>query len=150
MTNGTRAAVGRILGIDYGSERIGLALSDPLGIIATPFGAYRNTPTVLEEIAALVAQEHITAVVVGWPLNLKGEEGMKAKEVGAFVERLDARLGMTAVRLDERFTTTIAKQTMIDLGTKKKTRQTDRGRVDAMAAAVLLQGYLDTGRHART
>lgn len=140
----------RVLGIDYGSERIGLALSDPLGLIATPYLTVRNTSGVLDELAEIVQREGVTAVVAGMPLNLKGEHAQKALEVEEFVRALEARLGITVVRLDERFTTTIARQTMVMLGTKKKTRREDRGRVDAMAAAVLLQGFLDSAKHSQS
>ena len=148
MSTSAAVTAGRALGIDYGSERIGLALSDPLGIIATPFRTVRNGPTACAEIQAVVEAERVSAIVVGWPLNLKGQEGMKAAEVDRFIQELESHLGRSVIRLDERFTTTIARRTMIGLGTKKKTRETDRGRVDEMAAAVLLQGYLDTYRRA--
>jgi putative Holliday junction resolvase len=135
--------VGRSLGIDYGSERIGLALSDPLGIIATPYETLPNTAAVLDQLKEIVTREIISTLVVGMPLNLKGEIGAKAKEVEVFVEQLASVQGVSIVLWDERYTTTMAKRSMIDLGTKKKTRQQDRGRVDAMAAAILLQSYLD-------
>ncbi len=133
----------RILGIDYGSERIGLALSDPMGIIASPLDAITNDAHALERLHAVIARESVTMLVVGMPLTLKGEMGSKAQEVEEFISLLESALGLHVIRWDERYTTTIARRSMIDLGTKKKTRRTDRGRVDAMAAAVLLQSYLD-------
>jgi len=137
------AAMTRILGIDYGSERIGLALSDPMGIIASPLDAITNDTHALERLHAVIAKESVTTLVVGMPLTLKGEMGSKAQEVEEFISLLESALGLRVIRWDERYTTTIARRSMIDLGTKKKTRRTDRGRVDAMAAAVLLQSYLD-------
>jgi putative Holliday junction resolvase len=138
----------RILGIDYGSERIGLALSDPMRVIATPFKTLLNRPGVLDELAEIVRSEQVAMIVAGMPLNLKGEHAQKAQETEAFLRTLEERVGMSIVRLDERFTTKIAKGTLVALGTTKRSRREDRGRVDAMAAALLLQGYLDGARPA--
>jgi putative Holliday junction resolvase len=137
-------AQGRYLAIDYGSERIGLSLSDPLGIIATPYTTILNSPDVMERLKGIIDREQVFVIVVGMPFNLKGEIGAKAKEVQAFVKLLETNVGVSIILWDERFTTTIAKRSMIDLGTKKKTRKEDRGRIDAMAAALLLQSYLDS------
>jgi putative Holliday junction resolvase len=139
-------AQGRYLGIDYGSERIGLSLSDPLGIIATPYATVLNAPDAVDKLKEIITREHISAIVVGMPLNLKGEVGAKAKEVQSFVQLLELHAGVSIIMWDERFTTTMAKRSMIDLGTKKKTRKEDRGRIDAMAAAILLQSYLDSSK----
>jgi putative holliday junction resolvase len=140
----------RILGIDYGSLRVGLSLSDPLGIIAGPIDALKNDPLLFSKIKQLTVRENVKLIVVGMPLNLKGLEAYKAKEVNNFVERLKAELDIEVVTLDERFTTTIAQKTMIAMGTKKKERQQKNGRIDSMAAAIILQGYLDTLRSVKS
>ncbi len=143
-------AGGRMLGIDYGSERIGLALSDPLGILAQPHLTLRNEPAVFARLAALVASESVRVIVVGMPLNLRGEKGQKATEVEAFVERLRSVVTAEIVTWDERFTTTMAHQSLRAMGASKRSRQTDKGRVDAMAAAILLQSYLDRAKPSTT
>ena len=137
---------GRMLAIDYGRERIGLALSDPLGMIATPFGVLANDANAPAEVKKLVEQERVISIVVGMPFTLNGERGDTARDVESFVELLEQQGIGPIVLWDERFTTAIARKSMIELGTKKKTRREDKGRVDAMAAAVLLQSYLDSPR----
>ena len=134
----------RILGIDYGTRRIGVSLSDPLQIIAQPFTTLPNDGKTLDRICELVDKEKVEAIVVGMPLNLKGEKAQKAQEVEQFIDLLVEKTSVEIIRWDERFTTTIAHQTMLDMGTKRGERRSDKGRIDAMAAAILLQSYLDS------
>ncbi len=136
----------RILGIDYGSQRIGIALSDPLGILAHSYDTIAHTEDVCRRIAQLAAELGVNLVVVGMPYNLKGEKGQKAREVEGFVERLRRELNVDVVTWDERFTSTMANATMMQMGTRKKERRTNKGRIDAMAAALMLQSYLDSTR----
>jgi putative holliday junction resolvase len=133
----------RILGIDYGSKRVGLSLSDPLGLIAKPIEALKNDASLYANLKQISIRENVKLLVVGMPLNLKGLHAQKAEEVQKFVERLKVELSIEVETWDERFTTTIAQQTMIAMGTKKKERQAKNGRIDSMAAAIILQGYLD-------
>ncbi len=140
---------GRVLGIDYGTRRVGLALSDPLGIIAQPIDAVKQSSELMAEIRQVVERERVHTVVVGMPLNLKGQAAQTAQEVQKFVEQLRAELSMEVATWDERFTTTIAQQTMITMGTKKKERQQKNGRIDSMAAAVMLQNYLDSKKRSQ-
>jgi putative holliday junction resolvase len=134
----------RILGIDYGSRRVGLALSDPLGIIAQPIDAVKQSNALIADLRNIVERDHVHVIVVGMPLNLKGQAAQTAQEVQRFVEQLRAELQIEVATWDERFTTTIAQQTMITMGTKRKERQKKNGRIDSMAAAVMLQDYLDS------
>lgn len=134
----------RILGIDFGSTRIGLSLSDPLLILAQPYDTIPNDALMYERIRGIVQREQVDTIVVGMPLNLKGEKARKALEVEAFVGILEKTVDAGIVRWDERFTTTIAHRTLRTMGTKKRDRETNKGRVDAMAASVLLQSYLDS------
>jgi putative holliday junction resolvase len=83
------------------------------------------------------------------PFNLKGQQAKKADEVQKFIEVLKAKLGIKVVAWDERFTTTIAHQTMLTMGTKKKERQKKDGRIDSMAAAIILQGFLDNTKNSQ-
>ena len=133
----------RFLGIDYGSRYIGIAVSDPLHVIARGVRVIRNSPQVLDEIHDAANEFDVEKIIVGYPLNLKGGRGQKAMEVDEFIERLKQQLPYEIVRVDERFTTAIARQTMLDMGMKKKQRE-KKGVVDAMAAALILQNYLDS------
>ncbi|MBI1803155.1 MAG: Holliday junction resolvase RuvX [Ignavibacteriae bacterium] len=133
----------RLLGIDYGSRRIGVAVSDPLNVIARGVTVIENSPRALGEIQRLADEFDVERIVVGFPLNLKGERGFKAKEVEEFIQRLTRELHREVVRCDERFSTKLALQTMHTMGVKKKKRQ-QKGIVDEMAAALILQQYLDS------
>ena len=133
----------RILGIDYGSVRVGLSISDPLGLIAQPIQAFKNDDSLFTNIGQITSSENVVLIVVGMPFNLKGQKAQKAEEVQKFIERLRKELGIEILTWDERFTTTIAGKTMLAMGTKRKERQKKDGRIDSMAAAVMLQGYLD-------
>lgn len=144
------SAYQRILGIDYGSVRIGLSLSDPLGIIAQPFVALNYNSDFFQQLKKIISQEQVRLVVVGMPLNLKGEKAQKAEEVQKFIEQLKQELTVSVECWDERFTTSIAQRTMREMGMKKKDRQKKDGKVDSMAAALMLQGYLDNKDHSRT
>jgi len=134
----------RVLGIDFGTSRIGISLSDPLLIIAQPYDTIRNDRGAMSTLSGIIEAEQVGLVIVGMPLNLKGEKGKKALEVEVFIEHLSRATQAEIVRWDERFSTRIAQRTLVDMGTKRQERRLDRGRIDAMAAAVLLQSYLDS------
>lgn len=135
---------GRILGIDFGTRRIGISVSDPLQIIAQSLLTLENNATILQAIREIVEREAVGLIVVGMPFNLKGNKGSKAREVDKFIRQLEEAIPVTVVRWDERFTSSLAHDTMIRMGTKRKERREDRGRIDAMAAAIMLQGFLDS------
>lgn len=139
----------RILGVDYGSQRIGLSLSDPLGIIAKPIEAIKNTENLFTDIQRLSEKKRVQLIVVGMPLNLKGQYSQKTEEVQEFIRSLRSHIDIEVVTWDERFTTTIAKQSMFTMGMKKKERRMRDGRVDSMAAAIMLQGFLDRTNRSR-
>lgn len=136
----------RILGIDFGSRRIGISISDPLGIIATPYTTLKNDVDFWKNLKEIIDREAIALCVVGMPMTLRGEKAEKAREVGSFVEELKAESGLEVVVRDERFTTSIAQQTLLDMNTKKKNRNAKNGTLDAMAAAIILQSYLDSNK----
>ena len=132
----------RILGIDYGTKRIGVAISDPLRIIAKGIAVISNTPAAISELEKLVREYKPEKIIIGMPLNLKGEKGLKAEEVEIFIKLIENEIQIEVVRFDERFTSKIAQQTQRDMNVKKKARQV-KGTIDFMAAALILQGYLD-------
>ena len=137
----------RVLGIDFGTVRVGVAVSDPLRIIAQSVGTFTNNKEIFDTIADVARQYDIGLVVIGMPFTLKGEKGIKAEEVDKFIARLKEKLSVDIVPWDERFTSRIAQQTLIQMGTTKKQRRTDKGKIDAMASALILQSFLDQTKH---
>lgn len=140
----------RILGVDYGSKRVGLALSDPLRILASAYATLENGGSLWDRLNEVIQQENVEFAVVGMPLNLKGEEGAKALEVRKFVEEFKSRLGIDVVLWDERFTTSLAHHYRLESGIGKKQRRNDKARIDAAAAAIMLQGFLDSTKKSMT
>ncbi len=135
--------MGRILGIDYGRKRTGVAVTDPLKIVA---GNLATVPTreVMQYIKDYVAREQVERIVVGQPLQLNGQPSESMRYITPFVKRLTSELpDIPVVMYDERFTSAIAHQAMIDGGMKKSDRQ-DKNRVDAIAATIILNDYLQS------
>jgi putative Holliday junction resolvase len=133
----------RILAIDYGSRRVGVAISDPTNIIAQGLPTLENNRELFRRLQKIVSDHAVTKIVVGMPFNLRGEKGVKAKEVDEFIERLRAEIGIPVTSWDERFTSKLAEGAIRGLGTKKMKRRT-KGAVDKMASVLLLQSYLDS------
>jgi putative holliday junction resolvase len=142
------AEPGRVLALDVGERRIGVALSDSTRVLAAPLTTLRATPRarVLAEIAELVRQNEVAAVVVGLPLTLNGEIGPQAQVVQAFAEDLRQQLAVPIHLFDERLTTVAAERMMIDLGMKPEQR---KARIDQVAASIILQDFLDANRERR-
>ncbi|MEX1054957.1 MAG: Holliday junction resolvase RuvX [Rhodothermales bacterium] len=133
---------GRIVAVDFGKKRVGLAVADPLRIFAQPEGTY-SPDRAIARLQELSADPGIDTVVVGWPLTLAGKEGEATASVEEFARRLQKRMkGIRLVMWDERFTSEQAKQLLVESGLGRKARR-DKGRIDAAAAAVILQEYLD-------
>jgi putative Holliday junction resolvase len=135
----------RILAIDYGSRRLGVAISDPMNIIAQGLPTLNNDRQVYEQLRIIIRAHPVSCIVVGMPYTLKGESGMKAKEVEEFVERLRAEVEVPVTTWDERFTSKLAQNAMREMGTKKAKRER-KGAVDQIASVLLLQSYLDRRR----
>lgn len=132
----------RTIGIDYGSARVGVAVSDPLGIFASPLETVPSAK-IIEYLQKYAASETVERFVVGYPLNLNGAPAQCAPDVDKFIEKLTAAFPQTPVALeDERFTSVLAHRAMIDGGMKKSDRR-DKNSVDKISAAIILQGYLD-------
>jgi putative Holliday junction resolvase len=136
--------LGRILGIDFGSRRIGISISDPLQIIAQSLETIPNNRLVFERITSIAVREPVDVIVVGMPFNLKGEKGQKAEEVERFIKQLEYKTSIQVVRWAERFKTSLAPDSLLRRGPRRNERRGDKGRVDAMAAAIMLQSYLDS------
>ena len=135
--------MGRILGIDYGRKRTGVAVTDPLGIVAGNLATV-PTHTLMQFIQDYIGREQVDRIVIGNPTQLNGQPSESMKYITPFVNRLRKVLpDMTVVMYDERFTSTIAHQAMIDGGMKKSDRR-DKSRVDAIAATIILNDYLQS------
>lgn len=135
--------MGRIMGIDYGRKRTGVAVTDPLQIIAGNLATV-PTHTLMQFIKDYIAREQVDRIVIGQPTQLNGQPSESMKYITPFVNRLRKVLPeMPVVMYDERFTSTIAHQAMIDGGMKKSDRR-DKARVDAIAATIILNDYLQS------
>jgi putative Holliday junction resolvase len=134
--------VGRILAIDYGNKRVGIAVTDPLQIIATPLDTV-HAKDILTFLKAYVQREAVDTIVVGMPRTLANTPTDVTSAVVGFVRKLKQQLPAIPVFThDERFTSKMAFQTMIDGGVKKKDRQ-NKATVDKISATIILQSYLE-------
>ena len=132
----------RIIGIDYGLKRTGVAVSDPLMIFASPL---QTVPTakIIDYLQNYASGQTITLFVVGYPLNMDGNPSQIAGNVDAFLKQLAKKFPDIPIQKeDERFTSVLAHRAMIEGGMKKKDRM-DKSSVDKISAAILLQSFLD-------
>lgn len=134
--------MGRVMAVDYGMKRTGLAVTDSLRIIATPLDTV-PTQDLMAFLQSYAAREVVDEFVVGMPKNLRNEDSEIAPLVRAFVERLKTTFPDKRIHLaDERFTSSMAMKAMIEGGMKKKDRQT-KGNVDKISATIILQSFLE-------
>ena len=137
--------MGRILSIDYGKKRTGLAVTDPLQLIANGLTTV-PTPSLLEFVTGYVTKEKVERIVVGQPRQANGEESENMARIRTFVERLQKVLPDIPVEFfDERYTSVLAHQAMLDGGLKKKARQ-NKALVDEISATIILQGWMEARR----
>ena len=132
----------RLLGLDYGTKRIGIAISDSSRLIASPY-AVVGAPAIFEALDEILAVEDVDAVVVGLPTSLDGTEGPSAAAARSLGERVGSHTGLEVVMVDERFTTKLAEDALIAGRVGRAKRRDIR---DKMAATVMLQGHLDSIR----
>ena len=143
----------RVLGLDYGTKTVGVAVSDPLEITAQPLetierksaGKLRQTlariEAIIEEYGAAGQQEKIEKIVLGYPKNMNNTEGDRCEATVSFKNDLERRTGLEVVLWDERLTTVEAERILMDSGVRRENRKTY---IDKMAAAVIRQNYLDS------
>ena len=136
----------RIMGLDFGSKTVGVAVSDPLGITAQGIEIVRRTSEnklrkTLARIEELVAEYEVTEIVLGFPKNMNNTIGERAEKSLAFKEMLERRTGLPVVMWDERLTSVAANRTLIEGGVRRENR---KDYVDMLAAVYILQGYLDS------
>ena len=140
-----RSRIVRVLGVDFGERRIGLALSDPTGTLASPLPTLKRRAGKRPPLAAImeIIQENgVEGLVFGLPLNLEGEETDWTRTVRQVGEKLSARSGLPLHFVDERMTSVRAERAVRSLGLPKHKRE-EKGRVDAAAAVLILQAWLD-------
>jgi putative Holliday junction resolvase len=140
--------VGRILAVDYGDRRIGLAISDPTATIATPLRVLVRRPgkrPPVHAIASLATQHDVEHIVIGLPLTLAGDESDRTGEIRSFGTKLAERTGASVSFADERLTSVMAERAVRSLGLRHAQRR-EKQRIDAAAAVIILQGFLDRMR----
>lgn len=132
----------RVLGIDYGTVRVGLAISDPMGIIAHPLETIQVTSLkkTVEAIAAVIEKNKVEKVVVGLPKHMSGDESESSKKARELGTALQERVKIPLAYYDERMSTCAAERAMIDADVSRKKR---REKIDTVAASIILQSYLD-------
>lgn len=132
---------GRIMALDVGGKRIGVAMSDTLRFLASPLTTIKAVPrnAAIERIAALIAENEVAELVVGLPLTLSGEVGPQAEAIKKFVAELEQRVTIPIHLFDERLTSAEAERVMIEMGLKFEQR---KARIDEMAASIILRDYL--------
>ena len=135
----------RILGLDYGTVRVGVALSDPLGLTAQPQETLipRSKSDLLQKLYDLIKQHEVTSIVLGLPLNMDGSKGPKALEAEEFAQVLRQRFGLPVHLWDERLTTRQAQSTMRETNTRTRG---NKSKLDSLSAVFLLQSWLDHER----
>ncbi len=138
-------ALKRVLGVDYGNRRIGLAISDAAGVVARPLATVErwNDRQAAEEIAAIAAEEKVDLIVVGLPVSLSGEESHAARAVRRFAGELEKRTLLPIAFHDERLTTAEVEKILLADDVSRAGRKRVR---DQLAAALILQSYLDQSR----
>jgi putative Holliday junction resolvase len=133
------------MGLDVGERRIGVAIADELGLISSPLTIVQRRDGDLAQLRDLAMAKGVDRLVIGLPTGLSGREGPQAAIIRQFAEALGAAVEpeIRVVFWDERLTTAVAERTLRESGTRRRRR---KGDVDAVAAAVILQGYLDARR----
>ena len=139
---------GRILGLDFGSKTVGVAVSDPLFLTAQGVEIIRREKEsklrkTFARIKELIDQYEVTSIVLGYPKNLNGTEGDRCEKTNAFKEELEQKFSIPVILWDERLTTVSADNIMMKSGIRRENR---KEYVDEIAAMLILQGYLDSKR----
>ncbi len=138
-------AVGRWLALDYGEKRVGVAISDALGLMAHPLPFIPHTPSLLSDINQLIIQYEVVGLLVGVPITLSGSDSQQTQRVRVFINHLQQELNIPVQGIDERLSTVAATKGLSHLNGKQR-----RQKVDSESAAFVLQGFLDAQSHHRS
>ncbi|HED06938.1 MAG TPA: Holliday junction resolvase RuvX [Ignavibacteria bacterium] len=133
----------RILAVDYGTKRVGLALTDPLLTFAYPFKTLINNKNFWKQLKEIMDEKGVTKIILGYPVREDGKESILIPEINKFKEKLKKMFNIDIILWDEIYTSRIAEKRIIETRTKKKDRR-DKGLIDSNAAAIMLQEYLDS------
>ncbi|OGV25104.1 MAG: hypothetical protein A3J84_07995 [Ignavibacteria bacterium RIFOXYA2_FULL_37_17] len=132
----------RVLGIDYGTKRIGLAVTDPLNIFAYPLITLPNDSKFIDQLKKIIDDYHVAKIILGYPLKESGDESASSQSVLKFKEELENKIGLPVELIDERYSSSIAQERIIQSVSSKKKRR-DKSLLDKNAAAVILEDYLN-------
>lgn len=133
----------RFMALDVGEKNVGVALSDELGILASPYTVLSRYDRIVDKIKDIIEKEDVGELVVGMPYNLVGEIGPQGEKVNAFIEEIRAKIEIPIVLYDERLTSAEAEKLLISADQRREKR---RKVIDKVAAAIILQGYLERRR----
>lgn len=135
----------RKLGIDYGDSRIGFAVSDPMGIIASALETYnrRNLDLDIDYISNIVKAKEVDAIIIGLPINMDGTSGGRVDKTKEFADKLKTKINLPIIFLDERMTSMQAQRSIDMMGVKKSKQKSI---IDGLAAQIILQAYLDSAK----
>lgn len=133
----------RILGIDYGLKRTGLALSDPLRIFAYPYKTLINDKNFWNDLKKVIEEKNVEKIILGFPMNEGGSKSHITDQVTKFAKELEKKFKIEIILWDERYTSVMAKEKVIESVTKKSKRR-DKGLLDQNSAAIILQEYLNS------
>lgn len=135
--------MGRLIAIDYGEKRVGIALSDPLKIIAKPYTVFTNDENLFKELEKVIKEKKVEKIIVGLPKNMDGSEGFQAQIIKEFVGNLNKITNIPHMYWDERLSSKEATKILHEQGLSEKEQ---KGIKDAYAAAVILKEYIQYGR----
>ena len=130
----------RTLGIDYGDTRIGIAVSDPLKIISKPLRTLKNNDNFLAELQNIIKEKNVNAIVVGYPIGMKGQVTKQTEKVDSFIELLTENINIKILKVDERLSSVSASNSLIQQGIKTGH---NKELIDDTSAAIILQEFLD-------
>ena len=136
----------RVLGLDYGEARTGVAISDALGITAQGVESIEhgeNIKKLIERLAELIKEYKVEKIVIGYPLNMNATKGPRAEKTDKFITRLEKEFGLDIIKIDERLTTVAAHKTMTSLGVDKNKKKKI---VDTISAVYILETYMNKNK----
>ena len=136
----------RILAIDYGKKRIGLAITDPLKMFAYPFDTLPNDPAVIERLKKIIDEKNVVKVIMGDPVREDGKVSVMKEEIDKFKKLLEKNSGIDIELVDERYTSELAKRRIFETVSSRKKRR-DKSLVDKNAAAIMLEDYLKENQY---
>ena len=131
------------MGIDHGTVRVGIAISDPMQIIARPYKVIINNDDLFDEITSIIKKEKIGKIILGLPLNLDGKDTQKTREVRNFAEKLKISISIPIILWDERYTTVEANETLQKMGYNI---HESKDVIDKVAASLILRNYLENNK----